>query len=531
MPDDKWLWDQPKNWHEIGRALRDIEVLLGYLGTQPDGRLLAYFADTQSRVGDGAARRTVPPCSSYPQFLDLITQISAAFETGRQSALPDALPKQPDGKPVSAEGFVLWARDFLAAVAAPATADSILLTREYVHRRSASWVRLPRLRRRGPPAPAPVRTPDPDGPMRLMLAARLARWVGLSETLTVATLLLTVAISIYALSGRLILDNTKDAEAAWSKIDAALEAQETLLVNTRGMDASAGKVVLQGLCDFEKGLIAPAGTKATERADAEGTVRLASNASNTPVEAPSASDAPPAAMMPGALPVSARQVHLCKDSAKALQDLFFVTLHLQSWSSVATRRIGHFADLHIFGRTVPIGVWVAPLLGVSSTSIGEFVPARSGTVCDEAATDLYDPAMYSPAERSDACKKVLLAMIDRTHRVAEAILGSLTLYILPVFYAFLGAMAATLRRLRQKVDSSMLAYTDRALLQQGALLGVLCGGVIGLFAAYVGDASPTGGIGLSAVALLAGYNVDGVFRFLDNLSDRIFRPADPPKPG
>ncbi|MBS0561836.1 MAG: hypothetical protein JSR21_17440 [Proteobacteria bacterium] len=527
MPDDKWLWNQPKNWHEIGRALRDIEVLLGYLGTQPDGRLLAYFADTQSKVGDGAAKRTVPPCASYPQFLDLITQISAAFETGDERALPKNLPAQPGGTPVSAEGFVFWARDFLAAVAAPATADSILLTREYVHRRSASWLRLPRLRRRDAAAPAPVRTPDPDAPMRLMLAARLARWVGVSETLTVATLLLTVAISIYALSGRLILDNTKDAEAAWAKIDAALEAQETLLVNTRGMDASAGSVVLQGLCKFEDTLAKAAQPKEAERAAAEGAVRLASNAPETPIGVPSASDAPP----PGVLPVSARQVHLCKDSAKALQDLFFVTLHLQSWSSIATRRIGHFADLPMFGHTVPIGLWVAPLLGVSSTSIAEFVPARDGTVCDQAATDLYDSAMYAPTERQDACKKVLLAMIDRTHRVAEAILGSLTLYILPVFYAFLGAMAATLRRLRQKVDNSLLAYTDRALLQQGALLGVLCGGVIGLFAAYVGNASPTGGIGLSAVALLAGYNVDGVFRFLDNLSDRIFRPSDAPKPG
>jgi hypothetical protein len=58
---------------------------------------------------------------------------------------------------------------------------------------------------------------------------------------------------------------------------------------------------------------------------------------------------------------------------------------------------------------------------------------------------------------------------------------------------------------------------------------VLCGAVIGLFASYVSKSDSSAGLGLSALALLAGYNVDGVFRFLDELSDRIFRPAVPAK--
>jgi hypothetical protein len=113
---------------------------------------------------------------------------------------------------------------------------------------------------------------------------------------------------------------------------------------------------------------------------------------------------------------------------------------------------------------------------------------------------------------------------------ASCILGSITQYILPVCYGFLGAMAAAMRLLRRKVEASLLCFTDRSRLQQGAILGVLCGGVIGLFASYIGNASPAGGLGLSAIALLAGYNVDGVFRFLDEFSDRIFRPATPAKP-
>ncbi len=106
MPEDKWLWNEPKTWHDIDRALQEISVLLDYLGTRPDGRLLAYFQDTQSRVADGAAKRTVPPCGSYTEFLNLNLQIRSAFQTGR----PDLLPQMPAaavGQPqLSAEGFV-----------------------------------------------------------------------------------------------------------------------------------------------------------------------------------------------------------------------------------------------------------------------------------------------------------------------------------------------------------------------------------------------------------------------------------------
>jgi hypothetical protein len=43
--------------------------------------------------------------------------------------------------------------------------------------------------------------------------------------------------------------------------------------------------------------------------------------------------------------------------------------------------------------------------------------------------------------------------------------------------------------------------------------------------AYIGKATPDLGLGLSAVALLAGYNVSGVFTFLDELCNRVFRPG------
>lgn len=93
------------------------------------------------------------------------------------------------------------------------------------------------------------------------------------------------------------------------------------------------------------------------------------------------------------------------------------------------------------------------------------------------------------------------------------------------------APSASLRRPSQNAAASLLSYTDRARLRQGVILGVLCGAVVGLFATFLSGMEGTGNVGAAALALLAGYNVDGVFRFLDELSDRLFQPAAPVKPG
>jgi hypothetical protein len=207
---------------------------------------------------------------------------------------------------------------------------------------------------------------------------------------------------------------------------------------------------------------------------------------------------------------SARQAHLCDQRAKLLRNLFVVTMHLQTWSSVMTQRIDSYVPLPL-----------APLFGVVPATMNEY--ARSeGELCRNVAPELFK------AGHSPDCAGVLLTFINRSRNVAESILGSITNYILPVCYGFLGAMAAVSRLVRRKIDASLLSFTDRGRIRQSAILGVLCGGVIGLFASYLGKADAGSGLGLSAFALLAGYNVDGVFRFLDELSDRIFRPGPRP---
>ena len=107
-------------------------------------------------------------------------------------------------------------------------------------------------------------------------------------------------------------------------------------------------------------------------------------------------------------------------------------------------------------------------------------------------------------------------------RVPEAVLQCLSLYILPSLYGALGAVLSTIRYVRGRVAGSMLTYIDRGRIQQDWLLGLVLGAVIGLFADYVAKANPVEGIALSALALLAGYNVSAVFTLFEDLSNRIF---------
>jgi hypothetical protein len=497
MPDEKWLWDQPKSWHAMNRALHDIGVLLDYLNELPDSRLLGYFKATQDRVSEVGARNTLPPCDSYPEFLDRLDAIAAAFQTGLK-------PAEHAGQP-GAVAFVDWSRDFLAAAAAPATASSIRLTRLYgIYRARGAFAWLGRplvwlfhtVRRPSRGAPSfPLLPPDPDAHIHERFARRLGGWVKWFEWTTVAMVLFTLTVSIYALSGRLILTNERQTSDAWASLDAQVEAQEDKTFSAPTLPIGQNvEFHVRPLCDLVRAskpiLVAAAGS----------------------VPLPDSAGTPDS----GGKFITARQEHLCNQREKMLQNLFVVTMHLQFWSSVIAgpRTERHFGDWTL-GMPQP-----AVLFGVSEHSLNQYAEERESQSCSVLAPRPTDDK-YKPEE----CARVLWTYIDRSKNVAESILGSITQYVLPVCYGLLGAMAAALRLIRRKVDAYTLVPTDRARLHQGAILGVLCGAVIGLFANQVGGAENAGGLGLSALALIAGYNVDGVFRFLDELSDRIFGAA------
>jgi hypothetical protein len=499
MPDEKWLWDQPKSWHAMNRALHDIGVLLDYLNELPDSRLLGYFKATQDRVSELGARNTLPPCDSYPEFLDRLDAIAAAFQTGCK-------PTEHAGQP-GAVAFIDWSRDFLAAAAAPATASSIRLTRLYgIYRARGAFAWLGRpfvwlfrtVRRPARDAPTfPLLPPDPEAHIHERFARRLGSWVKWFEWCTVVMVLFTLTVSIYALSGRLILTNEKQTSEAWASLDAQVEAQEDKTFQAPKLPLEQNvEFHVRPLCDLVR-------SNKPIQVAATGSVPLPDNA-GTPDS--------------GGKFITARQEHLCDQREKMLQSLFIVTMHLQFWSSVIA---GPHEDLLRHGAwRVRNPLQPAVLFGVSEHTLNQYAQERESQSCSVLAPP---PAgtKYKPEE----CAEVLWTYIDRSKNVAESILGSITQYVLPVCYGLLGAMAAALRLIRRKVDAATLVPTDRARLHQGAILGVLCGAVIGLFANQVGGAENAGGLGLSALALIAGYNVDGVFRFLDELSDRIFGAA------
>ncbi|USI74642.1 hypothetical protein [Sphingomonas morindae] len=110
--------------------------------------------------------------------------------------------------------------------------------------------------------------------------------------------------------------------------------------------------------------------------------------------------------------------------------------------------------------------------------------------------------------------------------------------VLPVCFGLLGAAAAIVRRLSDKMKINCLAPRDLNLLLQQLALGAVTGACIGLFAVQPsGDGSnatalaalgtPSSGLAFSASALafIAGFGVETVFVALDGIIKRIFNVA------
>jgi hypothetical protein len=183
---------------------------------------------------------------------------------------------------------------------------------------------------------------------------------------------------------------------------------------------------------------------------------------------------------------------------QASQDIAGATLHLSSWISV--------------GLYLP---YVRDVFGVDPVFI-----RTAATRHDE-----YCARLGFQNEPDGHCADALVEVVYHTGEVAASLLACIAHYVLPALYGCLGAAAATLRALRRKVELTLVAMTDRGRVFQDIILGLLCGAVVGLFAGEFGKDSSTDGLGLWALALLAGYNVSGMLAFLDDLSNRVFRPV------
>jgi hypothetical protein len=124
----------------------------------------------------------------------------------------------------------------------------------------------------------------------------------------------------------------------------------------------------------------------------------------------------------------------------------------------------------------------------------------------------------------------------RTAQWATAALTVLGNYIMPILYGLLGSAAFVLRRYYDRLAANVLSPRDLRANSIRLGLGVLMGGCIGLVYSGSAAAQTTGILGAAAtlstaaIAFLAGYGVEGVFKALDCLISQVFRVNGTDKP-
>jgi hypothetical protein len=118
----------------------------------------------------------------------------------------------------------------------------------------------------------------------------------------------------------------------------------------------------------------------------------------------------------------------------------------------------------------------------------------------------------------------------RDDRQLVAMLEALRGYLLPVLMGLLGSIAYVLRRYLRAIGERMLNPRDLREYIVRIVLGTLCGVVIGFFTSSSGGDTVQNGNALiipvsltaPALAFLAGYGVEVVFRMLDGVSEQFF---------
>ena len=221
--------DEPEKTH----LLDDIFLLLDHLQRQGDSRLQAHFSDTRQGITVGATGMVAKaPCDSYREFL---TRLERIRNDGASSTLQD--PQQLDDV-----SFLRWSRDFLAAVAAPATVETIIITREYMDARAEyalmSWCEwfwswrscLGPLSRN---AKGHNRFKKP-----ALWLARILIWL---ERGIVAVTFLTVLLSAYAMIGRTIIDKEQTALADFEKLTKAADDDHGALLQAHSARIQANQ--------------------------------------------------------------------------------------------------------------------------------------------------------------------------------------------------------------------------------------------------------------------------------------------------
>jgi hypothetical protein len=111
-------------------------------------------------------------------------------------------------------------------------------------------------------------------------------------------------------------------------------------------------------------------------------------------------------------------------------------------------------------------------------------------------------------------------------RALPARLNVVSGYVLPVLMGLLGSMTYVLRRYLRSVGDRLLTPRDLREYIVRLVLGTVFGVAIGFFTSTSGNASeqvianPVSSLGAPALAFLAGYGVETLFRMLDGLAEQ-----------
>jgi hypothetical protein len=150
---------------EIASTIRDVGLLLEFLGQRADSRLQAHFEDTRGELSAPTRKLATPPCRTYKHFLSRFAAIEDRLRSPPMAteAAPVPAGSPPEGdEQLTDRAFLYFSRDFLAAVAAPATVGSIRVTRAYIAARRYSLLShlWRRPQRNGSPATASLSDGD-----------------------------------------------------------------------------------------------------------------------------------------------------------------------------------------------------------------------------------------------------------------------------------------------------------------------------------------------------------------------------------
>jgi hypothetical protein len=194
---------------------------------------------------------------------------------------------------------------------------------------------------------------------------------------------------------------------------------------------------------------------------------------------------------------SATRLPIC-DSKDDIEQRYRVTIHhLATW------------ELPLRWESAPLLRWARaePV----ATQVEAATPAAP-----ESASPASDPPPPFSIERK------------RVPEWATAVVTVVGNYLMPSLYGMLGSIAFVLRRYHDRLAAHLLTPRDRNVNRIRLLLGVLIGASIGLVYSGSAAAQTSGILGAavtlstSAIAFLAGYGVEAVFKALDMLVTQVF---------